>query len=769
MIDGFYNNKTPNIESIKELDDWIENIFGDSVRNYSGNYTNVDMLKRVALEYGNFIEDQVDIYREGSASFLKENLELGNPIIVAVYTNMLLKGERKDRLHFMVLTGMDDEYVYVNDPGKTLGKNNQYTIEQFKLAWSKNNYASIIFKVNNQERDEPLVEEIKGVDTNTNTSIFHNITTFFKNLFHNDDTGVSQSQAQESATVESILVEEQPEQPKVEDPVYDAVFLPAVIPVDVSLQDDVVTAPVVVKNTGNTTWKQNEISLNVVGGIEKNSAWYTDTWKTSLRPAVINKSVEPGDTVTVNVLVSRPTDFSSVFKLQLVRQQGTRFLQLGSGFATVSFTSTEEEKEIVEDVREEQAIEEGPTIIEKIKDVSKVLGDKIIDTTKKVIDTVVPFFYSGGGSSSNNSVEESSSPESSVDNEETLLPEITLDESFGQTFSIATTTVTLFGIKNNVTTDVFSSVTSTTFSFTTTTWEAFVSLVEGENDITLTPVDASGVEGDPITLSILRDTLAPTISSFSVLQDSTTSTIIHVEWAVEEVSSTIHYALQVHEDDSGWIDLVTTTEETVYTFFGEQPHVYTFRVRASDVLGNTSEWIESGESISLDWPKTVVINEIAWGGTSSAPTQTRDCPKQEWMELKNTTDSVIDLSGWHLAFTSPSGVTSSLALSGTIDAGEYYLLARRENGQDALVGLSIDMVYEHIDLDNEGMNLVLSDAEGNTIDEISYIDVWPAGGPGRSMERIGSGNQWKTTEHMTARGQANGCTNVLYGSPLQPN
>ena len=69
MIDGFYNNKTPNIESIKELDDWIENIFGDSVRNYSGNYTNVDMLKRVALEYGNFIEDQVDIYREGSASF----------------------------------------------------------------------------------------------------------------------------------------------------------------------------------------------------------------------------------------------------------------------------------------------------------------------------------------------------------------------------------------------------------------------------------------------------------------------------------------------------------------------------------------------------------------------------------------------------------------------------------------------------------------------------------------------------------------------------
>jgi len=762
MIAGFYSNNSPDIESIKKLDDWIENIFGDSVRNYSGDYTSVDILKRVALEYGNFTDEQVDIYREGNMSFLKKNLELGNPIVIAVYTNMLLKGERKDRLHFMVLTGMDDEYVYVNDPGKTLGKNNQYTIEQFKLAWSKNNYASIIFKVNNQDSEEVFVEQSESIEPKPNTSIFHNITNFFKNIFHHDD----ESQAQEVALVEStevVVIEEtvEPEVPTV----YDGIFLPSTVTIRVSPVDISATIPLTIKNTGNTTWKSNELSLNVVGGVGQNSAWYADAWKTKLRPAVISTAVGPGEEVLIRIPITLASDLTKDFRLQLVKQQGSTFVQVGSSFVTITFQMGAEifpEESLVQD-ESILIIPEGKTVIEKIKDVSKVLGDKIIDTTKKVIDTVIPFFYSGGSS-------DSTTPEEVGSVKETILPSITIDTSFDDAFSLATTTVMLFGTKNLQATSVRSSIASTSFSFTSTTWEAHVPLLEGENVVIFTPIDDVESEGERVVFHIVSDTTPPEIMSFSSVPDTTISTLVHVDWSGnDETSSTIHYALQVNEDESGWNDISTSTTETSYIFSGERPHDYIFRIRAFDPLNNFSEWYESDTSVSLDWPKTAIVNEIAWGGTAGVPTQTRNCPKQEWMELKNTTDSVIDLSGWHLVFTSPTGVTSSLALSGTIDAGEYYLLARREKGQDALVSLSIDMVYEDIELDNAGMTLVLSDAEEHIIDEISFIDAWPAGGPGRSMERIGTGNQWKTTEHMSARGQANGCTNVLYGSPLQPN
>lgn len=57
----------------------------------------------------------------------------------------------------------------------------------------------------------------------------------------------------------------------------------------------------------------------------------------------------------------------------------------------------------------------------------------------------------------------------------------------------------------------------------------------------------------------------------------------------------------------------------------------------------------------------VVINEIAWMGRLGATSD-------EWIELKNTNNLEIDLSGWHLRWADVD-----IALTGVIAGNEYYL------------------------------------------------------------------------------------------------
>ena len=84
--------------------------------------------------------------------------------------------------------------------------------------------------------------------------------------------------------------------------------------------------------------------------------------------------------------------------------------------------------------------------------------------------------------------------------------------------------------------------------------------------------------------------------------------------------------------------------------------------------------------------KTVVISEIGWMGTSSSTSG------DEWIELFNTTNEPIDMTGWHLRSFRYDGedfkLNLDIVLTGTIsvrtsneprDPSGYYLLETREN------------------------------------------------------------------------------------------
>src|SRR3972149_3251117 len=63
----------------------------------------------------------------------------------------------------------------------------------------------------------------------------------------------------------------------------------------------------------------------------------------------------------------------------------------------------------------------------------------------------------------------------------------------------------------------------------------------------------------------------------------------------------------------------------------------------------------------------VLINEIAWMGTKAST-------YGEWVELRNVANSPINVNGWTLY--EGGGSTKIIDLTGTIDAGAYYLIKR---------------------------------------------------------------------------------------------
>lgn len=117
-----------------------------------------------------------------------------------------------------------------------------------------------------------------------------------------------------------------------------------------------------------------------------------------------------------------------------------------------------------------------------------------------------------------------------------------------------------------------------------------------------------------------------------------------------------------------------------------------------------------------------VINEIAWMGSVLKNGESSSAASSnEWMELKNTGSVAVNLEGWSL--TAEDG-TPSIALTGIISAGGFFLLERTDD--NTVSGITADVIYTGA-LSNSGEKLILKDGQGNTIDTVDAISGWPAG------------------------------------------
>ncbi len=138
---------------------------------------------------------------------------------------------------------------------------------------------------------------------------------------------------------------------------------------------------------------------------------------------------------------------------------------------------------------------------------------------------------------------------------------------------------------------------------------------------------------------------------------------------------------------------------------------------------------------------TVLINEIAWMGTSVEGIDSNQQWRYEWLELRNTIERPIVLNGWSVELYRGEEIYFQIPLAGSVPASGYFLIGASEKIPN------LDVNYANLGgkFVNTGMKVVLKDTSGNIADEVDGKDGWPAGDneTKRTMEKTDQG--WQTS------------------------
>ncbi len=109
-------------------------------------------------------------------------------------------------------------------------------------------------------------------------------------------------------------------------------------------------------------------------------------------------------------------------------------------------------------------------------------------------------------------------------------------------------------------------------------------------------------------------------------------------------------------------------------------------------------------------PLDVIFYEIMWAGSNG----------DEWLVLKNTTDSVIDISGWQITKLSGGNEKLMFELSGQIGANGYYLISHFDK-EKSILNIDPDVVSTGVSLVNSNLQLKLYSGDYSL--KASTIDI----------------------------------------------
>lgn len=159
MILNFYNIKYDNLDEKIELFWWGSYIFdwGKLLKNYgfdvlikcNDNKTFKNMDKNL-----NEIHDKVNQYTKSGGIFelgqvteedITSSIDNKNPIIALVDLKILYDDENNIGGHCVVIKGIDDKYVYINDPSKIRNNDGRINKNRFFKAFYSYNSGYILF------------------------------------------------------------------------------------------------------------------------------------------------------------------------------------------------------------------------------------------------------------------------------------------------------------------------------------------------------------------------------------------------------------------------------------------------------------------------------------------------------------------------------------------------------------------------------------------------------------------------------------------------
>ncbi|MFA6424375.1 MAG: lamin tail domain-containing protein [Candidatus Magasanikbacteria bacterium] len=286
-----------------------------------------------------------------------------------------------------------------------------------------------------------------------------------------------------------------------------------------------------------------------------------------------------------------------------------------------------------------------------------------------------------------------------------------------------------------------NTLTTTTSTSTTTSTDASSSTPNNTTSTT------------DFTTSTITDTITSTSTTQTTSTTDFTSSTVDIPPSPTSTTSTIDIPTSTPDTDTPTSTTTTTTPNT------DTP--------TSTTTTSTPDPVPPAPD--------VVINEIAWAGTSATTDQ------DEYIELYNNTDQDILLFPstntlkWKIMFGDVQ-ISIKTTINRVIPKNGYYLFERTD---DRTVNeIAADIIYTGA-LNNTGERVRLLDGNGQLVDEVNASAGWFAGSASSysSMEKINprlSGNtstNWQTNEGPRFEGKVdNGGDDVpLNGSPKQSN
>ena len=284
----------------------------------------------------------------------------------------------------------------------------------------------------------------------------------------------------------------------------------------------------------------------------------------------------------------------------------------------------------------------------------------------------------------------------------------------------------------------------------------------------------------PIVEQIIVETTVPTsaISTTSTEIVATSTPIVETTTTTTDLATTTIDVVSTPTSTTTTIDISTSTIETTTSTLitTTTVEVSTSTTSATTTTTTTTPVTPYPTAEPLPPAPDVVINEIAWAGTSAGTSE------DEYIELYNNTDQDINLfpanntSHWWKLMIGDKEVTTVKTINRIIPKNGYYLFERTD---DRTVNeISADTIY-YTAMKNSGERLRLLDGNNQLVDEVENTAGWFAGSSASysSMEKINSlisGNtstNWQTNIGPRWEGKVDGGGDgtPLNGSPKQSN
>ena len=371
-------------------------------------------------------------------------------------------------------------------------------------------------------------------------------------------------------------------------------------------------------------------------------------------------------------------------------------------------------------------VEEPTQEVPPEQDVTPSIPAPTPTQTESQPNTPPPSSGGSSGSTGGSPTQTIDTPTSGGDTPESTPDPLTLSIlSPSENDTFATTSVTFIGTTSasSVVTAAYDSTLATTTTDDNGSWTFTLSLVSGTTTVSFSAATSTETTATS-TRTVAVDVSSPDAPSIAIDEcaasfvagDCTVAaTAVTVSW--DTVSGATYY--DVVKDTV----ILATTTATSATSDISVSATTTFSVVAHKSNGTAATSTEKAVFVTT---QPLIISEVAWAGTNTYP-------EDEWMEVKNVTNSTLDLS--HFVITTPDG-SRTIQLSGTLApdvvfTGLGFLIIERS--ADAVSGVLNALTSDFTQLSDSGEQLLLQWGDGlatTTVDStpaVATCGSWCAG------------------------------------------